>query len=345
AEEFASLSGEEAQQRARELKGQEDSTFGGFGSKWNAMHAVLRAKFAPGSALHAALLLTGDAFLLNHEVASGLDEVWSDNFDGEGQNQLGILLMLVRDELGGTYKWTQFIADLFDLDAGRPKSSAAADKWQHAVRDACASLSREVDRTRGLPAARPHAAFRHQPPSPAPPASEEALLRTSGRSPLPQPSAPHAPSAEWCLGSMSDVPDTPRVPPPAEMRRVIIRGMELRDVLLEPPLASHVQDVREFEDVPEAPPPPNLMTRSLLRVPSDEVPGSPEDARRPGRRAPPLPVPPPSWSLHLDILQPGGGAWPRGPASSLIHQGLEFSSARTSLSPSAAAEARTVTRL
>lgn len=64
--------------------------------KVGIMHSLLRQKFRLGSPLAAKLLATGDA-----ELEEG--NYWGDTFwgvcRGKGENQLGRLLMLVRDEL------------------------------------------------------------------------------------------------------------------------------------------------------------------------------------------------------------------------------------------------------
>ena len=61
------------------------------------MWHVLRAKFTDSQCAEA-LLATGNAFLLEHNSRSGRDMIWSDNEDGQGQNWLGLQLMLLRDE-------------------------------------------------------------------------------------------------------------------------------------------------------------------------------------------------------------------------------------------------------
>ncbi len=65
----------------------------------DVMHALLRLKFAPGSDLAKMLLDTGDA-----ELVEG--NTWGDRFwgvcGGEGENNLGKLLMKVRAELRRT---------------------------------------------------------------------------------------------------------------------------------------------------------------------------------------------------------------------------------------------------
>lgn len=64
--------------------------------KLGVMGDLLRQKFEPGSALARKLLATGDCLLIEGNT-------WGDTFwgicDGEGQNQLGKLLMQIRSEL------------------------------------------------------------------------------------------------------------------------------------------------------------------------------------------------------------------------------------------------------
>lgn len=148
AEDFAELSGSDAQELAKRLDVRLDANFSGFGGGWQAMLVVLGAKFEPRSRLAEALLRTGDAMLLNHPAA-GNDKVWSDGGDGEGGNWLGLQLLLIRDKLSGRRVWTNWIKKLFDTENGNPHSFAAALRWQDAVRKA-----REVLLERG-PAALP----------------------------------------------------------------------------------------------------------------------------------------------------------------------------------------------
>ena len=101
AEEFSMCSGAEAFRLSRNLK-KADRTYNGNGSNWAGMHVVLRAKFVPGSAMADMLLKTGSTYLLEHNNRRGKDKIWSDNHDGSGSNWLGLLLMIVRDELCGT---------------------------------------------------------------------------------------------------------------------------------------------------------------------------------------------------------------------------------------------------
>lgn len=65
-----------------------------------AMDMVLAAKYAD-PAFVGILRSTDDAYLLEHNEVVGRDDTWSDNFDGTGQNLLGIALMNLREKLGG----------------------------------------------------------------------------------------------------------------------------------------------------------------------------------------------------------------------------------------------------
>lgn len=64
--------------------------------KVSVMRTILRDKFKPGSALAARLIATGDQLLVEGNT-------WGDRFwgvcKGEGLNNLGIILMSIREEL------------------------------------------------------------------------------------------------------------------------------------------------------------------------------------------------------------------------------------------------------
>eukprot|EP00887_Chlorella_sp_A99_P004629 scaffold4.g4629.t1 len=68
----------------------------GFLSNFYRRRRGLVAKFAPGSALAAKLLATGNATLVEHTAN---DSVWCDGGDGSGENRLESLLMDVRESL------------------------------------------------------------------------------------------------------------------------------------------------------------------------------------------------------------------------------------------------------
>lgn len=66
--------------------------------KREVMEAILRVKFAPGTALAAELIATGDATLIEGNT-------WNDRYwgvcRGTGQNHLGLILMAIREDLRG----------------------------------------------------------------------------------------------------------------------------------------------------------------------------------------------------------------------------------------------------
>lgn len=142
AERFTDLSGTDAFRLKKGLRGTEDFSYGGFGSNWKGMLAVLRAKYAAESPMANALLQTQDAFLLEHNACVGRDKIWSNNCDGSGTNWLGLQLMLVRDELSGSRDWTEWLCKHVDLSTGKMKD----DKWQQAVKVATATLAESLAR-------------------------------------------------------------------------------------------------------------------------------------------------------------------------------------------------------
>lgn len=138
ASEFEQLSGEESFQLKVKLRGQEDFTYGGYGGNWQAMMAVLKAKFSAGSLMGNTLCSTGDAFLLEHTPRRGRDNIWSDDCDGEGQNWLGLQLMFRRMELQGSSSWLAYLEAAYDLSNGRKAKDV--HQWQDMVRAATKTL-------------------------------------------------------------------------------------------------------------------------------------------------------------------------------------------------------------
>ena len=141
AAEFRNLSGSEAFEKKRglEAEGQADWTYGGFGSNMAGMFQVLRVKFAPGTAMHAHLQQTGDAYLLEHNSKCGRDRFWSDNKDGDGLNWLGLQLMLLREEPRQTKPWTTWIQKHVDVETGD-----VDEVWQSTVRAAAKCLNQTM---------------------------------------------------------------------------------------------------------------------------------------------------------------------------------------------------------
>lgn len=150
AKDFESLSGSQAFELKKRLRGSEDFTYGGFGSNWAGMLGVLRSKYRPGSECAKSLLATGETFLLEHNSVSGRDKVWSDNFDGNGTNWLGLQLMLIRDDLNqlnGNLKaeeWsatmTQFAQNSVELSTGALLGDRTSNAWQQAVLEAAEAV-------------------------------------------------------------------------------------------------------------------------------------------------------------------------------------------------------------
>ncbi|CAE8602302.1 unnamed protein product, partial [Polarella glacialis] len=132
---FEGLPGEQALKLSRHLsdKGIEmDPHFAGYGTAWQAMRAVLAAKFSKGSDMANALRKTENAFLLEHNSFTGRDDIWSDNCDGSGKNWLGLLLMLRRTELF-SYSPSWLRASVDDQTGSFPNREWA-DKVQEAAR-------------------------------------------------------------------------------------------------------------------------------------------------------------------------------------------------------------------
>lgn len=76
-----------------------DWTYKNNGNNKDGMYVVLCAKFTPESKIARKLLDTGDAILVEHNPRRGRDCIWSNNNDGSGSNFLGLMLMIIRDEL------------------------------------------------------------------------------------------------------------------------------------------------------------------------------------------------------------------------------------------------------
>jgi len=136
ADQFRHASGGQAFQLKKRL-GNPDFSYGGYGSNWLGMLAVLEQKFPHGSALADKLKETGDSFLLEHNAVSGRDAVWSDNSDGSGTNWLGLQLMLIRDQLANRDAWTKLIRSEVDLQTGRPLGA----NWPALVQSATHALN------------------------------------------------------------------------------------------------------------------------------------------------------------------------------------------------------------
>jgi predicted NAD-dependent protein-ADP-ribosyltransferase YbiA (DUF1768 family) len=157
AQAFTSLTGTEAVKETKRFMlrstGERiDETYAGFGSEWAAMKAILRVKFCAGSDMSDKLMLTGDDYLLN----VGRDKTWA-NHDGTGKNHLGLLLMVVRDDILRRSQMNESWTSCFiDHETGRPDANSASS-WQVAVSHASDALRKAVNahlsHTKKLPSA------------------------------------------------------------------------------------------------------------------------------------------------------------------------------------------------
>jgi hypothetical protein len=143
---FGPLSGGQAFKLKKELTGNEDWEYGGFGGNWQGMYECLKAKFLTAGMrpLAEALAATGDAYLLEHNTSVGRDLIWSDNHLGEGTNWLGLQCMLIRDQLNkksGPGSWTYFATHACGIDVTTGKKRGDGSVWQNTVRDACGATT------------------------------------------------------------------------------------------------------------------------------------------------------------------------------------------------------------
>lgn len=98
-----------------------DFKYAGYGSNWAGMMAVLEVKFSNDTygsrQSRRCLLATKDAFLMETNVKAGRDNVWSNNYLGDGKNWLGLQLMLLRDNIAAVEdrshqsKWTTWLVE------------------------------------------------------------------------------------------------------------------------------------------------------------------------------------------------------------------------------------------
>ena len=80
--------------------------------KFDRMRAVLRAKFTQHEDLHALLLSTGDARLVESAtVDNEVNRLWGE-VNGSGRNMLGTLLMELRTELCAEVEVTELRAEV-----------------------------------------------------------------------------------------------------------------------------------------------------------------------------------------------------------------------------------------
>lgn len=88
---FVNLTGEEAFKLGRQVT----PCSNWHNIKRNIMLNILIAKFSDPQ-LKELLRLTGNAYIVEHCERKGRDSFWSDDYDGSGQNELGKILMEIR---------------------------------------------------------------------------------------------------------------------------------------------------------------------------------------------------------------------------------------------------------
>jgi len=93
---FANLTGDQAFKKAKTLTLPQNWHT----NKFQIMKEIVTEKFKDPK-LKGLLLATKGAELVEHNPVVGRDKTWSDNHDGSGENKLGIILMQVRQSLGG----------------------------------------------------------------------------------------------------------------------------------------------------------------------------------------------------------------------------------------------------
>jgi len=230
AADFAQATGTEAFRLKRQFAGREDFTYGGFGNNWNAMLAVLSAKFVPGTALATALLQTEDTFLLEHNSVAGRDKIWSNNKHGDGTNWLGMQLMLVRDRLAKRQLWTTWLQGMFDFETGKARDWTEAQRWQRAVSGATQALvealaARDQQQPPQLPGqptdALAVAKVGRQPHAARPPQGEAHAASAAGASAAAAAAGDLVPAAPAAAGDLVPAPSVRTFPEGGDEARVL----------------------------------------------------------------------------------------------------------------------------
>lgn len=96
---FTTLDAEQAYALSAEKHLMKHSTW--YQNRLETMSHVLRAKFGQNPTLKEQLLATADTYLVLHTSKKNMDAYWTNNGDGSGGNEMGNLLMGIRQENGG----------------------------------------------------------------------------------------------------------------------------------------------------------------------------------------------------------------------------------------------------
>jgi len=146
---------------AKELDGETDNfgfmgdlTYSGFEQgegtgSWYSMGAILRQKYGSSGAptrIGRILMETGDAYLLEHRQGKWGDKTWSDGGPkANGQNWLGMQIMLIRDELTGNSKWTKYIQDTCTLNLDKDVRYDFAYPEESGCHETVVGLAKEIE--------------------------------------------------------------------------------------------------------------------------------------------------------------------------------------------------------
>lgn len=95
------------------------------------MYQILLSKFTDPKLKFA--LQSSIGFLLAHNPKHGKDITWSDNYDGSGQNLLGLVLMFIRAELQGDENTLCWLHSVWDFNTDRSHYGLASQDWQYLV--------------------------------------------------------------------------------------------------------------------------------------------------------------------------------------------------------------------
>jgi protein tyrosine phosphatase/predicted NAD-dependent protein-ADP-ribosyltransferase YbiA (DUF1768 family) len=145
-EQFTTLNGEQAFALSAEKYMEKHPRW--YADRRDTMLHILRAKFGQNLALQGLLLLTMDAHLSFHTPIKAMDPFWTDNSDGSGANQLGLLLMAIRREYGGMFGEVPRPENYIDFIPSKKREATPIgplDKSDHEVLAEIKELNERMD--------------------------------------------------------------------------------------------------------------------------------------------------------------------------------------------------------